>query len=794
MLLYFIKLAFRKFESNWLIFAGSIVTVSIGALCISLLFSYVHNELTMDEFHKRVNDIYMMTVKASPESGYDPVEASLFFKFNYKDYPELESLVSLKRYSKGEIKVSCGQSVFSPEVLIADSTFFCLFDFKLLRGDRKNILCDPGAAIITEDYARKIFGNKDPVGQEIKVTALDIKEYTIKGVVGRVPSNSSITFDLILPNQFGIYNKMGADFLLVRKNFNREAFVKKIENVGHSHPQFKESKLSLISFNELYFNNGSNNFNHLLFTRFGDKKNIYVLFVIMIIIFVITALNFAGLQVIIINTGLKNIGLSKILGIGSRGLVMQKVVELTLLILVSGILVTILYMAVLPYFDRFVKVMLLPAVWEIITLNAVIIVMLFALALIYPLIVTLTVPVADSLKGKAFSGTFLQGQKSIVAIQYTLTIILIIASLVVFRQVSFMLSKDLGFDSKNVVRVKMFQRLPIGGGMDEWKKMQKEQEKNYQYVLNELASIPAIALFAQGESPLSPYTMPWKLSGSQNEYNSHNVLTVHPAYLKLLGLKISEGRFFDDQKDISRGNKVVINEAAKKFWGIKDIQNSRILNMYWGDSTGYEIIGVVKDFNYEHLAVKPQPLFMVDFEDADDDFLIKFKNNAVQSGLESVAKLFKKINSSEDFSYSFLQDDIAALYQKEKKLSIIYTVFTLLALLITAIGIFVIAVYEAQGRTKEIGIRKINGARVKEIMFLLNRDFAKLVLIAFVIACPIAWYAMHTWLQNFAYKTELRWWLFLAAGVAAMAVALLTVSIQSYKASTRNPVEALRYE
>jgi putative ABC transport system permease protein len=213
-----------------------------------------------------------------------------------------------------------------------------------------------------------------------------------------------------------------------------------------------------------------------------------------------------------------------------------------------------------------------------------------------------------------------------------------------------------------------------------------------------------------------------------------------------------------------------------------------------GDSTGYEIIGVVKDFNYQHLSGKPQPLFMVYFEDINSDFLIKFKDGSLKSGLQSVSRLFKEVNPGEDFSYSSLSDEIAAMYQKEKRLSQICFIFTIIALFITAIGIFVIAVYDVQRRTKEIGIRKVYGSRVVEIMFILNKDFVKLVLIAFIIACPIAWYATHKWLENFAYKTELSWWIFAAAGAVAVAIALLTVSVQSYKAAMRNPVEALRYE
>jgi putative ABC transport system permease protein len=223
MIKYFLKLAIRKFQSNKFLFAGSIITVSIGALCISLLFSYVSNELTTDRFHKRAGDIYMMAFQISPESQLDPFSASRNLKFNYKDYPELENLVSLNKYSRGQIKVSSGETSFLPEVLIADSTFFTVFDFKLLIGNKKTILSDPCTAIITRDFARKLFGDKNPVGQDIKITANDSKTFTIKGVIEKTPSNSSLTFDIILPSHSGNYNRgIAADFLLVSRNLQKK--------------------------------------------------------------------------------------------------------------------------------------------------------------------------------------------------------------------------------------------------------------------------------------------------------------------------------------------------------------------------------------------------------------------------------------------------------------------------------------------------------------------------------------------------------------------------------------------
>lgn len=203
---------------------------------------------------------------------------------------------------------------------------------------------------------------------------------------------------------------------------------------------------------------------------------------------------------------------------------------------------------------------------------------------------------------------------------------------------------------------------------------------------------------------------------------------------------------------------------------------------------------MVKDFNYEHLSAKPKPLIMVYFEDPKAEYFIKFHKNKTQEGIQQIEALFKEVNPNQLFKYTFLSDEIATLYQKEKRLSTIYIIFTIIALLISAIGLFTIALYDTQKRIKEIGIRKVNGATTKEIMFILNKDFIKWVIIAFVIASPIAYYAMNNWLENFAYKTPLSLWVFALACVFTLIIALLTVSWQTYKAATQNPVKSLKDE
>ena len=286
MLKHYIKTAFRNFRSNRLIFAGSIVTVFLCVLCISLLFTYVHNELTMDDFHKNEENIFAMTVKQSPESLLELAQASRYFDFEYKNYPEIESLVNIAKYNKGELKFICNESTFSPEGLIADSTFFEVFDFNLSVGDKHTILYNSYAAILTKDFAKKIFGKEDPIGKNIKVISRRENLFTVKGIVESPPSNSSITFDFILSSNNRGFSRSGADFILVNNNFNTDQFSGKIKHIGHIHSQFKNSVAGVMPLKEIYFKSQNIKHKHI-FSKSGDKKSLKILFAIIGVIFII---------------------------------------------------------------------------------------------------------------------------------------------------------------------------------------------------------------------------------------------------------------------------------------------------------------------------------------------------------------------------------------------------------------------------------------------------------------------------------------------------------------------------
>lgn len=793
MIRHYLKQALRSFWANKLIFGGSIITVILGTLSISLLFTYVYNELSMDNFHRLKNDIYLSVYQASPESQKEYVNARSYFRFNSKEYSEIEYSFMLNKFQKNDINFVYDNSVFTAEGITADSCFFQVFDFKLKVGDPKKILSDPYGAVLSERFAKKMFGDENPIGKVIKTSGQITKVYTIKGIVENPPSNSSINFDYVLPRYSAGINIVGIYFLLTKSGINKTAFIKKIENAPFPEgTNYKEGKMSLVSLNDVYFSGIPLGFGNI-FSRSGDKESLFILYFTIAILLFISILNFSNLQIISINASVKNIGINKITGARSYHIFFQKATEILLLITISSLLLTLSYDLVLPYFNGIAGVALNPHIFLVLMLNGAILIILTGLAMIYPAFVFSRIPITLSLKNQLFTANMIFGRQSIVVVQFALSMFLLIASTVIVKQLNYMLNKDIGFTNRNIVKLQLVHDIPFSGSYDQ--KQLDEQQKIYMFVKNELNSNPLILNFTQGSSPLESFQMPWALVNGKNEFNTLNTLSVdYTSYAELFGLKLLKGRFFDAQKDSRKFDQIVINEAAMKALGIEDILGARLINKHLRTDFGFEVIGVVKDFNYERLNYGTRPLVMIAADRIARNFFIQFKEGENQSGLQFIRKLYEKINPDEIFQYSFLSDEVAALYKKEKQLSQIYIIFTLIAFLISVTGLFTIAIYDTNKRTKEIGIRKVSGATVKDVITMLNKDFLRWVTFALIIATPISWYVMHKWLENFAYKTDLSWWIFALAALLALTIALITVSWQSWKAATRNPVEALRYE
>lgn len=789
MLKYYIKFALRNFRNNNVIFIGSILTLSLAALCISLLYSYVPDQLNMDGFHKNKDNIYVITKKTSAKSLPEVFEPTLYLNIDYKDFPELRSHTMVSKYSEGELLFTYDNTIFSAGGLVTDSMFFKVFDFKLLIGDINNVLDEPDAILLTEEFANIIFGEEDPIGKSIDVGDRKIKKFTVRGILDKVPFNSSIEFDFILPQQYNdrnFFSRMGGSFILVDNSFDKNLFKEKINQFEDKYNRFKETTMDVLPFDYKEINK-SNVQSLGIFSRIVNEKNLYIQIVIMLVILTISALNFSNLQIINTNSRIKDAALKIVNGANKNHIVKQMFVEMLFLIIIGTLITTIAYVSVLPTFTSLTNIYLSPSLLEVIKINFVVLLLIATMGMIYPFIIGGRVPLVNGLKNMVINDRNLKGRGIIVVFQYTLAFLLLISSMVVAKQLYLMLDMDLGFNQKNIVSAQLWTNSSNIDSREEYDKFLTKVNLGK----NELESNGNIKFFAKGDKPIDSFTMDWKNKNDENELETHNMLKVSPNYKELFQLTLLEGRFFDNDIDRSRENKIVINEAAKKYWNIRDINNTIMEHESWGD---YKIIGVVQDFKYQHLSSITQPLIMIYMENIDDPYIVEFQEGSIESGLEFLEKFFKNNNPQASFSYTFLEDDIASLYQKEKQLGINYILFTVIALIISVIGLFTIAIYDTRRRVKEIAVRKVNGAQVWEVISLLNISFIRWVGWAFIIASPIAYLLMQNWLQNFAYKTSISWWIFVLAGAFTLLISLMTVSWQSYKAAVANPVKSLRTE
>ncbi len=797
MILHNIKHAIRNFRANKLIFTGSILTAVLCALSISLLYSYIDNEISMDDFHKNKKNIYFFTEQRAKTTRPALTSPRSYISFNYKKYPGIKGLTNLSKYNKGDIQIKLDNKAYFIEAIATDKTFLQIFDFPVLSKSKDVLLESSNSIVITEQLAHKLFGKENPLGKSLEISvSRNTREFFIEGIVATPGSNSSMRFDILFPNPM-VYNywgtgRMGGEAILVGKGFDRKNFEKDLEEIGKKGTKhFKYSKLSIIPFEEIYFNSPNLEVENIFSVK-GDKNNLKILWGIITIIFLISVFNFANLQVVNINASFKSIGINKLFGASLFNVFAQKITELFLMILIATVLILPLFQLALPWANKLLGVELTPSLVRIFILNFGILTLLFISAMIYPFIIFLKVSVVNSLKRQVFSKGKLSGAKLLITAQFSLAIFLLIASFVVVKQLNMMLNKDIGFTTENIVKTKLMYFDEIKGE----KNLRKRIFDKYNFIIDELRKHSAIASFTQGYSPINPFDFSWKINGSDEDYITANTLVVEPQYLNVFNLKLKQGRFFDKEKDYNERGcmKVVVNEAAMKYWNINSIEDTRLKNSSWDVEGGNEIIGVVENFNNESLKTQIHPLAMLYITHMDSDFFIKFHKGREQEGLLFLKELYNKLNPLYTFDYTFVSDDVAALYDREKRLSQIYVVFTFIAFFLSVISLFTIALYDTRKRTKEVGIRKVNGSTIKEVMLLLNKDFLKWVIIAFVIAIPVAYYAMHKWLENFAYKTELSWWIFALAGLFTLVIALLTVMWQSYRAASKNPVEALRYE
>jgi len=786
----YLKIAWRNLMKNKAFSFINILGLTIGITVCMMIFLFIMNEFSFDKFHKQGDRIYRVMRGFDSTKPTVPWLSGPYATALLNDFPgEIKKAV---RVMPSNALVSFQNKAFNEKKeYLVDPDFFTLFSFPLTKGNPATVLKDPNSVVLTETTAKKYFGNEDPIGKIIELDKhLQLK---VTGIAKDIPSNSHLDFDLVHPLSI-YYNEPWFQRWINNNNFtyillDEHASKEKIEK---RFPAFMDKYMGQDAINygfhfflklnplkEIYFEQQSSYSD----SKHGDKKVVYIFLSIAVLILLIACINFMNLSTIRAVERSKEVGLRKVMGAMRNHLITQFIGESILLTLISCILAVGLLQLCMPLYNHLLGYEL-TASWNrlpiYLFLGGIILVAGF-LAGSYPAFILSAFSPVQALKGKlrlGKGGAFFR--QTLVVVQFSISVLLIISTIIIMSQMNYMKDKELGYNKEQTIII------PI------------DNNDIYDHRVsfkNELQSKPNIASVSlmSGEPGGFFDTHTFEVEGHREIWKAHTEFADFQI-VKTLGLKIIAGRDFSPQYSTDTTDAVLINRSAANDLGLTPEQaiGKRIKNPV-RDSLARKVIGVVEDFNYMSLKENMDPLVISPSEDR-RVALVKFKGTNIPSALATVKDVYSRVAPVYPFDYSFLDQKFDVVYKKDIRQQTIITVFSGLAIFVACLGLFGLASFTATKRMKEIGVRKVLGSSVQNIVMLLSRDLLKPVLIATFIALPIGYYAMNNWLQSFAYRAPLHWWIFGLAAVITFAIALFTVSVKAVKAALMNPVKSLRSE
>jgi putative ABC transport system permease protein len=710
--------------------------------------------------------------------------------FLQNKFSEVNKTVRIACIPKGLVS-SGDKNFFEEKIIMADSSIFDIFTFPLSIGNPSEVLAQPNSVVLTESAAEKYFGKNNPIGRTIRYNRKT--DLTITGIMKNIPENTHLRFDMVIPMS-AAKTFLWDDFLVNR--MNTVVFTYLLTNPGTNYESLEKSvSQSTKEYNE-GGDFGDNKLYHIQqltsihlhsdmggeYTNNSNIKNVYILGTIAFLILIIACINYINLSFSIINRRSTELGIRKIMGARKRQLILLYLQDAYVLAGIAVIISIVIVPDLLPWFGGLVGVNLAENI-KINNLIPGIILLFLIITLITGLssgwISTRINPMDTLRKTLIHREKHIGTQGFLVLFQFGVSIALISSTLIVFRQMKYIRNLDLGFSKDQLIIIPLNEE-KIRSRLVSFKQ--------------ELTKNPNI--LSAGATSGLPGEMIWVTSidyeGSNNQIpNTMAYLDIDKDFVKTYGVHLKEGYLPGDTTCPYSGTGYMLNESAVKKLGW-DKPVGKKFSLY-SVKNGF-VSGIIKDFHFKSLHENIEPLFLSIRESNFKYLGVKLSTNGIPGSVEFIQKLWNRMAPDSPFEYFFYDSHYDQLYKKEALFGKIIFIFSTVAILIACMGLFGLAAFFSEKRTKEIGIRKVNGAVITEVLTMLNSEFIKWVVISFVIATPFSWYAMYKWLQTFAYKTELSWWIFVLAGIIALIIALLTVSWQSWRAAMRNPVEALRYE
>lgn len=789
----YLKTGWRNLRKNKVFSVINILGLTFGIACCMMIFLFLLNEFSADNFHKNGKNMYrvMRGFEVNGDKQWAPYLSGPYGPALLNDFSgQLKTAVRV-RTTSGLISFD-DKGYNEKKLIMADENFFDLFSFPLVKGNMASVLKEPGSIVLTETTAKKYFGDEDPMGKVVQFNKrLSLK---VTGVAKDVPLNSHLNFDVVLPisiiakedwfnvwinnNQF-VYVQLNnaADKATLEKQF--PAFMEKY--MGADMKRFgTKFDLKLNPLEDIYFE-AAGAFDDV---RHGDRTVVYVFLSIAVLILLVACINFTNLSTVRAIERSREVGVRKVLGALRFDLVRQFIGESILLACISCLLAIGLVHLLMPWYNQLLGYSLTvswntPAIYGFLV-GVVLLVGLLAGS--YPALVLSAFSPVQALKGKLRLGKggafFRQG---LVVVQFSISVFLIIGTIVIVSQMRYVKSKELGFDKEHIVLV------PVSNGeiYDNRWTFKNELKQN-----RHIADVSILSGAPGGFHDIHNF----EVEGGNNQIIKLRTEFADFEMVPTLGLKVIAGRNLSAQYPTDTASSVLINRKAATTLGYTPEQaiGKWIRNTIRDDARRL-IVGVIEDYNFRSLKEEVDPLVISPSEDH-RVIAIRLKPGNVPDALAAIKAEYTKLVSVYPFEYDFLDQQFDASYKTDERQQTVLTVFSGLAIFIACLGLFGLASFAAARRTKEIGVRKVLGSSVPGIIMLLSKDLLKPVLLAILIAFPIGYYAMHNWLQTFAYRIDIQWWIFILAGCIAASIALFTVGFQALKAALINPVKSLRNE
>ena len=787
MLKNYLKIALRNFRKQKVFSIINILGLTVGITVLILIALNIKFEYSFNNFHKNSDRIYRVAVSAEREeksSGESYIFVPPIGPAMLKDFPEVENFV---RFSTNRTAYFTYQneSYKVENITYSDSSLFKIFSFKLLEGNPQTALVNPYSILLTENTASTIFRNENPIGKTIFING---KPFDITGIIRNPPPNSDIRFNSIIsfstlyrdPNNWMGWNggNQYITYILLKKNASAGEVDKKFTGFLW---QYINKDLAKVGIKYSAYLQPLKDI-HLTYNldSVSLRQNIYIYSAIALFILLIACANFINLSTAKGSGRAREVGMRKVLGARRKSLISQFLSESVLICLVSLILSLMLVELLLPWYNNLIGKHL--ALSELFDSNFLF--FLFALLVItglvagfYPAFFLSSYKPASTLKGNIFKGKQKQIlRQSLVILQFVISIVLIISTLVIQNQLDFIRTKNPGFNKENIVVVPLTNT---------------ELKTKYQTFKSELKRIPGIVdASASSDVPANGFTSNGYFPEGYDSPLMVHVIDVDEDFLKTFNIKIIKGRNFEIGIQTDK-DKYIINQSLAKYLNWKNPINKLIRR-----NGSHRIIGEVQDFNYASLYYNIEPLIITHhpWQDQFDYVSVKINAGNIPGTLNSIQQTWNKFSPGIPFEYFFLDQTFDQIYKSDIRSRQVFFIFSILAVCVALLGLIGLASYSVESRRKEIGIRKVLGSSVRGIIILLNKEYSKWILIANVIAFPAAYYIMSKWLQEFAFKVDINWLIFIVAGGLVFILALLVVGIQVMKAALINPVESLRYE